>query len=317
MKYKKLCSFIVLCLLMSCTTSVPAAAIGIGLPASVSSFAADTKTPTPAAKSTSTPKPGAASTDDALSGTGGVQSYAAETALENGTIVMLKDSKTNTVAVSTKADLANMYGVTVDRSKLSLTVSNSGVKNEVYVATSGTYDVLVSTQNGPIAAGDYVTLSAINGVAMKANDDTTTVFGRAALKFDGKSDTMSKATLKAKDGKQTPVAIGLIPVSIDVKRNPNEKSTKANLPAMLQRIGEAIAEKPIGPLRLYLSVTITAVTVFTATVILYSGIRNSLIAIGRNPLTKKTIFRGLLEVIFTGILIMIIGLFAVYLLLKL
>jgi len=52
-------------------------------------------------------------------------------------------------------------------------------------------------------------------------------------------------------------------------------------------------------------------------VTLYSGIRNALIAIGRNPLSKKSIFRGLLEIILTGFIILIIGLFAVYLLLKL
>jgi hypothetical protein len=106
-------------------------------------------------------------------------------------------------------------------------------------------------------------------------------------------------------------------VSINIQRNPNQKSTKTNLPPILQKIGQAIADKPVGPLRMYLSIAVTGLSIIVAIVTLYAGVRNSIIAIGRNPLSKKTILRGLLEVILTAFLILIIGLFAVYLLLKL
>jgi hypothetical protein len=52
-------------------------------------------------------------------------------------------------------------------------------------------------------------------------------------------------------------------------------------------------------------------------VILYSGVRNTLISIGRNPLSKKTIYKGLIQIILMGLIIFITGLFGVYLLLKL
>ncbi|MEJ0072670.1 MAG: hypothetical protein WDN27_01090 [Candidatus Saccharibacteria bacterium] len=81
-------------------------------------------------------------------------------------------------------------------------------------------------------------------------------------------------------------------MAINIQRNPDEISTKANLPKALQRIGQAVAEKPIGPLRIYLSIAITGLCVIVALVVLYSGIRNSVISIGRNPLSKKSIFRG-------------------------
>lgn len=186
------------------------------------------------------------------------------------------------------------------------------------MATSGTYEVLVCTQAGDIKQGDYVTMSSVSGVAMKADSSEKTVFGRAAGSFNGKSNSIGTTTLKKTTGEtDKTVAIGLIPVAINIQRNPNEKSTQANLPKALQRIGEAVAEKPIGPLRIYLSIGITGLSIVVALVTLYAGIRNSLIAIGRNPLSKKTIFRSLMEVILTGFLILIIGLFAVYLLLKL
>ncbi len=246
-----------------------------------------------------------------------LQSYAAETPLQDGTMVELKDSKTNKVAAATKAELGHMYGVTVDRNKLSVTIT-SGLQNEVYVATSGTYDVIVSSQGGDIKAGDYVTLSAVDGVAMKADGDVKAVFGRAAGNFNSKSDSIGKVALKDTKGKEaTQVTLGIIPVAIDVKANPIKKSTKTLVPEFLQRIGEAIAEKTVSPIRMYLSIAITGITIVAAIIILYAGVRNSLISIGRNPLSKKSIFRGLFEIILTTILILIIGLFAVYLLLKL
>lgn len=256
-------------------------------------------------------------TADSLGG-GSVQGYAAETPLDNGTIVQLVAKDAKKVKIATQKELTNMFGVTVDRSTLPLTISNSDADNEVFVAVSGTYNVLVSTQGGEIKSGDYVTMSSVNGVAMKAGTDESTVFGRANAAFDGKGLTLGSTTLKDSSGKDNQVVkLGTIPVTINIQRNPNDISTKANLPAMLQRAGKAIADKEVSPVRIYLSMAIAAVCLIAAIVVVYAGIRNSIISIGRNPMSKHSIFRALLEVILTSVLILVIGLFAVYLLLKL
>lgn len=251
-------------------------------------------------------------------GGGSVQGYAADTPLDNGTIVQLTGKDAKQVKIATQAELQNMFGVTVDRNQLPITLSNEGIKNEVFVAATGTYNVLVSTQAGDIATGDYVTLSSLNGVAMKAGTEEKTVFGRANAPFNGKSVTLGTATLKDSAGKANKtVTIGMIPVTIDIKNNPNEKSTKVQVPDFLERVGQAIAEKEVSPIRIYLSMGIATVSLIAAIAVVYSGVRSSLISIGRNPMTKKSIFRALLEIILTSIVILIIGLFAVYLLLKL
>ncbi len=250
-------------------------------------------------------------------GGGSVQGYAAETQLDNGTIVQLTGKGANSVKVATQAEVQNMFGVTVDASQQPLTISNEGNANEVFVAVSGTYNVLVSTQGGDIKSGDYVTLSSLNGIAMSAGAEKITVFGRAAGNFDGKGAKLGTASLKDQAGGTKTVALGMIPVTIDIRRNPNDKSTKANLPDFLQRVGEAVAEKEVSPIRIYLSAGIAVISVIAAIVMLYAGIRNSVISIGRNPMSKKSIFRALLEVVLTGLLILVIGVFAVYLLLRL
>lgn len=251
-------------------------------------------------------------------GGGSVQGYSADKAIDFGTIVELTGENSNRVMVSTQDRLQNMFGVVVDPQQLSVRLSAGELENETFVAVSGTYNTLVSTQNGAIQQGDYVTLSAINGVAMKAGTEESTVFGRAATNFDGTRVVLGTTTIKDEQGNANQsVKLGSIPVTIDIKRNPNEKSTKAKVPEMLERIGQAIAEKEVSAIRIYISMGIAAVSLIAAIMVIYSGVRNSVISIGRNPMSKKSIFRALIEIILTSLLILIIGLFAVYLLLRL
>lgn len=249
-----------------------------------------------------------------------VQGYAADTALDNGTIVQLSGKKSNRVKVATESQQQNMFGVTVDRNQLPITITNEGLENQVFVAVSGTYNTIVSTQGGAIKAGDYVTLSSVNGVAMKAGtkEEDRTVFGRAAAAFDGKDVALGTTSLKDASGKASKnVTLGMIPVTIDIRDNPNKKSTKVKVPSFLERVGLAIAEKEVSPIRIYLSIAISVICLVATIAILYSGVRSGVISIGRNPMSKKSIFRALLEIILTCVLILAIGLFAVYLLLRL
>lgn len=236
-------------------------------------------------------------------GGGSIQGYAADSPIDIGTIVELTAKDSSKVQVAKKAQVQNMFGVVVDRNQVPIAISNPSVENETYVAVSGTYNVLVDTQSGSIASGDYITLSSINGVGMKASTKEKTVFGRAAASFDGKGVTLGTTTIKDTSGKtQQNVTLGTIPVTINIQRNPNIQSTKVDVPPFLEKLGQQIAQKQVSPVRVYLSLAITAVSLITALIVLYAGVRNGIIAIGRNPMTKKSIFRALLEVILTSLL---------------
>jgi hypothetical protein len=50
---------------------------------------------------------------------------------------------------------------------------------------------------------------------------------------------------------------------------------------------------------------------------LYAGVRSSMISIGRNPLSKQSIVKSMVQVIITSFMVFILGIFGVYLLLKL
>ena len=263
------------------------------------------------------PAPAARAADNSSYGGGSVSGYAATEALDYGRIVVLNGKNADTVRPAKQSEVQNMFGVTVDPQQIPVRVSREGIQNETYVAVSGTYNVLVSTQAGDVYSGDYVTLSSLDGVAMKANDQEVTVFGRANGNFTSKDTSLGTQTLKDASGGTTKVSLGSVPVTIDIKNNPNHKSTKVNVPDFLAKVGRQIAEKEVSPVRLYISVGIATVSLIAALAVLYAGVRNSVISIGRNPMSHRSIFRALIEVILTSLLILIIGLFAVYLLLKL
>ena len=89
------------------------------------------------------------------------------------------------------------------------------------------------------------------------------------------------------------------------------------MPAFFKKAGEAITGKSVSTIRLYVALVILLVTVFITGSLLYGGVRSSLIAIGRNPLAKGAVARGLVQVIILGVIIFVLGLFSIYLILKL
>lgn len=236
------------------------------------------------------------------------QGFNAESSLERGTIVVL-DEEDNEQVVPARIDrVQDLYGVVINPNDASVTLSSEGA--DVFVATTGRYNTLVSTQNGHIRTGDYVTVSSLEGIGMKADDIVPVIIGRALADFDG-----SNAASTAQVG-EINVSIARIPVDIQVGSNPWQRPTEADLPEFLRRAAESIAGQPVAAVRVYIALFIFLVSTFIAGSLMYGGVRSSIISIGRNPLSKKSIIRGMLQVILVGLIIFIIGVFGVYLLLR-
>jgi hypothetical protein len=86
---------------------------------------------------------------------------------------------------------------------------------------------------------------------------------------------------------------------------------------VLRRAGEIIAGKPVSPVRVYMALLIVAVTGAIAASLTYSAVQSGLLAIGRNPLGKSAIIKGMFQVVIIALMVFIAGIFGVYLLLKL
>ncbi|PID98959.1 hypothetical protein CSA80_02435 [Candidatus Saccharibacteria bacterium] len=245
------------------------------------------------------------------------QGYGVTGAVQKGMIVMLDpDDSQKVMPLTNKTDKA-MHGVVVSANDTVVSLGSSNSSNQVYVASNGKYDALVSTQNGPIKNGDIISISALDGVGMKADAAQNVILGKALTNFDGKKNVSGTTTLQSAGGERQ-VAIGLVQVDIGISRNPLAVSVSGPpVPAFLRKSSESIAGKPVSTVRLYISLAILLITIFLTGSLLYGGVRSSLVSIGRNPLAKKTILRGLVQVVIFGLIVFVIGLIAIYLLLKL
>jgi hypothetical protein len=243
------------------------------------------------------------------------QGYGADIQMQKGMIVQIKKDDPTKVELVSAETMEQMHGVVVDANDAPVTLSSEGQK--VFIATTGKFDVLVSDQAGPVNIGDYITVSAVQGVGMKAGTKEPVVVGRALASFDGKSNIIGATDVKDSTGATRKVNFSRISADISVSRNPFLKGETPNVPEFLRKASEAVAGKPVNATRIYLSVFVFIVSTIAAGSLLYAGVRNGLISIGRNPLSKKTIIRGMFQVILTGLIIFITGIFGVYLLLKL
>lgn len=245
-----------------------------------------------------------------------VQSYTTDGTVQVGMIVGLKKGDNSTVVPLTSDTVTNMFGVAISATDAPITLSGDAA-HQAYVATTGQYNVLVSDENGAIKTGDYISISALNGIGMKALDTEPVVLGRAARDLTDSILIAKNVEVKGAAGQATVVNIGVVPVTITVANNPKGGHGTGNLPGFLQVAAGGIADKPVSAGRVYLSLAVLILAAFIAGSLLYSGVRGSLLSIGRNPLAKKYIIRGLIQTVLTAVIIFILGLFGVYLLLRL
>lgn len=241
-----------------------------------------------------------------------LQGYKSDEQLQRGMLVALKDDDQTKVVAITEKNSDKLKGVIADAKDSPVTISDSS--KQVFVATTGEYEVLVSTEHGPINPGDYISGSSLSGIGTKAGDSQALVIGRATGKFEGKGDSIGQT--QAKSGGT--VSFGRVKVDVGVSNNPYRKiPDKDKVPDALQKAANTVAEKDVSTLRIYLALVVMVITAAVAATTLFSGVRSTIISIGRNPLSKGLILRGLVQVLLVSLIIFITGLFGVYLLIKL
>lgn len=235
-----------------------------------------------------------------------IQGYATDSVLVTGQVVAIADKSNNKVTSATADKLEKMYGVVVDPGAALVTLTKDG--EQVFVAASGRYAVLVSDENGSVSAGDFVSLSSAPGIAAKATEKQALVLGKALENLNGRTPVTTTAS---------GAIITRLLVDVQIGKNPNQKTDKNFLPEFLQTAGNRVAGKPVATSRLYAAAGLLIISAGIAVALLYAGVRSSIISIGRNPLGKKGIIRGLLQVVIFGLIVFLMGIFGVYLLLKL
>ena len=244
-----------------------------------------------------------------------IEGFNTDGEIRRGMMVRIKKEDGSKVELVTQETSDQMHGIVVNANDAPVTLSDDGQK--VFVAKAGQYDLLVSNQGGEITPGDYITISSLAGIGMKAGNKDPYVMGRAVSNFDGSRDVVSQNELTDSAGQKKQVNVGWVKIDVGVARNPLLKGEDPNVPEFLRRATEAIAGKPVNAVRIYMGILIFTITTFVSASLLYGGVKSAIISVGRNPLSRKSIVRSMFQVVLSGLIVFTIGVFGVYLILRL
>jgi len=226
-----------------------------------------------------------------------------------GSIVSLVDNTSDQVVTASSKNVGAILGVVIDAGNTLLSLS-SGKSNQTQVATGGVVDTLVANINGNISAGDEITASPIDGVGMKATDNTRVV-GVAQQPLnsnDGTQQTYTDST-----GKHTTI-VGEIPVLVNVSYF-YKQPDKTLIPSTVQNLANALAGKNVKPLPILISLGIFIVTLIVVVSIIYSMIHSSIISVGRNPMSQSAIYRDIIQLSVLVLGILAVAIVAIYMIL--
>lgn len=231
--------------------------------------------------------------------------FKSKTDLPVGSVVAINKDDNSTVELVPGGKTDRIYGVVINASD---SVTSIQLKNRgVVVANGGIYSVLVNTQRGAIAAGNYLTISSTDGVATKAIDSDNYVLGKAQENFDG---TETKAQLVGG------IPQALIKVQLEPGKNPLINNGGL-VPGAVRRLSESIAGRPLSAFKIYLVMAIFLITMTVSFLLIWVGVRSGILSIGRNPLSRHSIMQSLSQVIISSLVVFFGGLVGVYLLLRL
>lgn len=181
------------------------------------------------------------------------------------------------------------------------------------VVRSGIGEVNVTTLNGPIKYGDYITSSTIAGKGQKASESGYTL-GVALGQFDGTGAPQI-------DGPRGKVASGKISVAIRIEYI--ELTNPRFAGRLFGFLGTAVLEnvsdpKQIGNVVRFFAAGLVILLSFTFGFLTFSrSIAKSIEALGRNPLAKSTIQLSMIINIALLVITAIVGIAASILIIRL
>lgn len=181
------------------------------------------------------------------------------------------------------------------------------------VVRSGIAQINVTTLNGPIKNGDYITSSQVAGKGQKAQESGYVV-GIALAGFDGTG-------AQNIDGPRGQVALGKIPVAVRIEYA--ELTNPRVAGRIFGFIGTALLEnisdpRQFGNVVRYIAAGLVLLLSFTFAFLIFArSIPKSIEAIGRNPLAKSTIQFSMIINIVLLVITGIIGIVASILIIRL
>lgn len=237
------------------------------------------------------------------------RSYQATSHITAGSIVRLTASNTDTVAIANTASPTNLVGIAEPNNSSLLAINQSS--NTIQIAISGTAETLVSTVAGNITPDTTIAVSPFGGMGMKSSPGDY-IIGTAESAFTSNSSDARRQTVKNIHGHTTTISVGLIPVRIAIGVDSTDSSGSNGL----QKFAYNLTGHVIPTARIIIALVIAVLAFGILVTLIYSAAYGGLISIGRNPLAKREILKGLIFIIEAIVVIAIVAGLLIYLLLR-
>ncbi len=188
------------------------------------------------------------------------------------------DKNTQIFHLSHRANDPNLFGVTIKNPVVVLRKNDGGIP----IVETGEAIVNVTTINGPIHAGDYITTSSIPGKGQKMTISKSVVLGTALDSFFGASTTPT-------DTKTQTVYEGSIRVLISI--GPKVLTSTAPSSPVFSVVNSVtdISSVTSKILKYLLAAVITIGTIAIAFRNFGASLKDSILSVGRNPLARSSI----------------------------
>jgi hypothetical protein len=194
-------------------------------------------------------------------------------------------------ANQTNGDLAVGIVTDINASDISYADNNKG---ELLVASTGEVSAYVSDINGVPKAGDLLVPSQLEGILMRADKNTKGVIGVAVSNFP--DDALS---YPLKDGYSAKIAI----ISVNMDIHPvSAKPINA-----VQDLASRIVGHDVSLIQTLIAGAIFLMTIVVVGGMGYGAVVNYVSSIGRNPLGKKILRRGLIRVFALVLIVLAVG----------
>lgn len=202
---------------------------------------------------------------------------------------------------------SNAIGVVTTIDANLLTLTNSAAK--VHIATSGEALTYVTDLNGAIKKGDFIAVSPITGVGMKASDSDIYVIGIALEDFN--SETAESQQVSTTQGSERTVLINRVKLNVEPKEL-SQAAAKANSTPFLLLFGQSVTGKSVSQTQVLVAMTLFLLLLIVEGSIIYGAIHSTIVSIGRNPLARTALYRQLLQVSWLSLLVLMFGAGSIY-----
>lgn len=192
---------------------------------------------------------------------------------------------------------------TIDSNLLTLTSAEA----KVHVTTSGEAITYVTDLNGIIKKGDFIAVSPLTGIGMKASDQDSFVIGVALDDFS--NDSATSEQVSTTQGSARTILVNKLKVNIE-PRDMTQNSQKQS--PFLLLFGQSVTGKQVTQTQVIVALVVFFLLLVVEGSVIYGAVHSTIISIGRNPLARGALYRQLLQVSWLSLVILLFGLGAIY-----